>query len=108
MKYILCTLTVFSFTREVGHFKPFVRNKSQTEGCIANGHIAEDTLTFCSYYMEDIETRFNKPRRVRDDQNYIQPSGMSTIFPQLGNLHQLQKITIELLFRNDKLIDLCF
>ncbi|KAH0763467.1 hypothetical protein KY290_019540 [Solanum tuberosum] len=76
--------TLYEGSKELGHFKPFVRNKSQSEGCIAKGHIAEDTLTFCSYYMEDIETRFNRPRRVRDDPNYIQPSGMSTIFPQLG------------------------
>ncbi|XP_049364607.1 uncharacterized protein LOC125829432 [Solanum verrucosum] len=75
---------MYPVERELGHFKPFVRNKSQSEGCIAKGHIAEDTLTFCSYYMEDIETRFNRRRRVRDDPNYIQPSGMSTIFPQLG------------------------
>uniref|UniRef100_M0ZQY6 Transposase protein n=1 Tax=Solanum tuberosum TaxID=4113 RepID=M0ZQY6_SOLTU len=69
---------------ELGNFKPFVRIKSQLEGSIAKGHIAEETLTFFSQYMEDTETRFNRPRRVRDDPNYIQPSGMSTIFPQLS------------------------
>ncbi|KAH0671270.1 hypothetical protein KY285_023830 [Solanum tuberosum] len=54
-----------------------------TEGCIAEGHIAEKTLTFCSWYIEDIETRFNRPRRVRDEPTDM-PSGMSSLFPQLG------------------------
>ncbi|OIT29924.1 hypothetical protein A4A49_66134, partial [Nicotiana attenuata] len=34
--------------------------------------------------IEDIETRFNRPRRVRDDPNVTEPSGTSSIFPQLG------------------------
>lgn len=68
-------------------------NKSQSKGCIANGQIAEDSLTFCSYYMEDIETRFNRPRPVRDDQKYIQHFGMSTIFPQLSKPASAAEIT---------------
>ncbi|KAH0729577.1 hypothetical protein KY289_000765 [Solanum tuberosum] len=76
---------LYEGSKELGNFKPFVRIKSQLEGSIAKGHIAEETLTFFSQYMEDTETRFNRPRRVRDDPNYIQPSGMSTIFPQLSS-----------------------
>ncbi|KAH0764831.1 hypothetical protein KY285_000702 [Solanum tuberosum] len=76
---------MYPVERELGNFKPFVRIKSQLEGSIAKGHIAEETLTCFSQYMDDTETRFNRPRRVRDDPNYIQPSGMSTIFPQLSS-----------------------
>ncbi|PHT51605.1 Retrovirus-related Pol polyprotein from transposon TNT 1-94 [Capsicum baccatum] len=59
-------------------------HESQLEASIAEGYLAEESLTFCSRYIEDIETRFNRPRSVRDDTNDIEPSGMSTLFPQLG------------------------
>ncbi|XP_075084789.1 uncharacterized protein LOC142168035 [Nicotiana tabacum] len=75
---------MYPIERELGHFKSFVRNKSQLEGCIAEGYLAEESLTFCSRYIEDIETKFNRPRRVRDDPNVTEPSGTSSIFPQLG------------------------
>ncbi|KAH0642244.1 hypothetical protein KY289_033218 [Solanum tuberosum] len=74
---------MYPVERELGYCKPYVRNKSQLEGCIAEGHIAEKTLTFCSWYIEDIETRFNRPRRVHDEPTDM-PSGMSSLFPQLG------------------------
>ncbi|XP_055808553.1 uncharacterized protein LOC129877098 [Solanum dulcamara] len=74
---------MFPVERELGHCKPYVRKKTQPEGCIVEGHIAEETLTFCSRYIEDIETRFNRPRRVRDEPNDVEPSGMSSLFPQL-------------------------
>nr|XP_009782047.1 PREDICTED: uncharacterized protein LOC104230850 [Nicotiana sylvestris] len=79
----VCTLMAYYFYRELGHFKSFVRNKAQPEGSIAEGYLAEESLTFCSRYIEDIETRFNRPRRVRDDPNVTEPSGTSSIFPQL-------------------------
>lgn len=81
---IVHTLTTYKFSRELGHCKPYVRNKLQTEGCIAEGHIAEYTLTFCSRYSEDIEIRFNRPRHVHDKPNDIESSGMWSLFPQLG------------------------
>ncbi|KAH0655492.1 hypothetical protein KY285_030374 [Solanum tuberosum] len=73
---------MYPVERELGYCMPYVRNKSQPEGCIAEGHIAEKTLTFCSWYIEDIETRFNRPRCVRDEPTDM-PSGMSSLFPQL-------------------------
>ncbi|WVZ26448.1 hypothetical protein V8G54_004992 [Vigna mungo] len=44
-------------SKELGHLKTFVRNKAQLEGSIAEGYLAEESLTFCSRYIEDIETR---------------------------------------------------
>jgi hypothetical protein len=40
--------------------KNFVRNRARPEGSIAEAYVASDTLNFCSRYMKDIETRFNK------------------------------------------------
>ena len=67
--------------------KKYVRNKAAPEGCIAEGYITEECLTFCSRYLENIETRFNRPRRNDDDSEAINSSefpSLSTIFPTLG------------------------
>jgi hypothetical protein len=44
-----------------------VRNKASPEGCIAEGYIAEELLTFCSRYLESSRTVFNRPVRNPDD-----------------------------------------
>ncbi|XP_075074837.1 uncharacterized protein LOC142162387 [Nicotiana tabacum] len=99
---------MYPVERELGHFKSFVRNKAQPEGSIAEGYLAEESLTFCSRYIEDIETRFNRPRRVLDDPNVTEPSGTSSIFPQLGKpasasitfpLNDMQKLQAHREFR---------
>ncbi|XP_062075345.1 uncharacterized protein LOC133779394 [Humulus lupulus] len=49
--------------RYLSKLKSYVRNKSKPEGCIAEGYLADECLTFCSRYMEGVETKFNrKPR----------------------------------------------
>jgi hypothetical protein len=40
--------------------KKFVRNRARLEGSIAKAYMASDTLTFCSKYMKDVDTRFNQ------------------------------------------------
>lgn len=44
-----------------------MRNKAQPEGSIAEGYILEETVTFCSRYLEGVETVFNRQRRNDDD-----------------------------------------
>jgi len=45
--------------------KKSVRNKARLEGSIAEAYVADEALTFCSRYMEDLETRFNRhPRNI--------------------------------------------
>lgn len=75
---------IHDFGRELGHLKSFVRNKAQPEGSIAEGYLVEEFLTFCSRYLDNIETRFNRPGRVCDDPNEEKSSSTSFIFPQLG------------------------
>jgi len=69
----------------LGHLKSYVRNKSQPEGSIAEGYIAEEVLTFCSQYMEGVETRINRPSRV-DDYGDTELSELSTLFPPIGRV----------------------
>ncbi|MCH83375.1 hypothetical protein A2U01_0004194, partial [Trifolium medium] len=75
---------MYPVERSFGHLKSYVRNKAAPEGCIAEGYIVEECLTFCSRYLEDgdIETRFNRPRR-NDDDNGVSSSSESTIFLKL-------------------------
>jgi hypothetical protein len=45
--------------------KRYVRKRARPEGSIAEAYKAEECLTFCSRYMEDVETRFNRaPRNI--------------------------------------------
>ena len=45
--------------------KRSVRNKVSLEGSIAEAYVVDEALTFCSRYMDDVETRFNQlPRNV--------------------------------------------
>ena len=43
----------------MGTFKNSMRNRARPEGSIAEAYAATDTLTFCSRYIEDVDTRFN-------------------------------------------------
>jgi hypothetical protein len=44
-----------------------MHNKASPEGCIAEGYIVEELLTFCSRYLELSQTVFNRPVRNHDD-----------------------------------------
>lgn len=46
--------------------KGYVRNRACPEGSIAEGYIAEESLTFCSMYLHDVETLFSRPERNYD------------------------------------------
>lgn len=51
---------MYPIERRLGTLKNFVRNRARPEGSIAEAYVASDTLTFCSRYMEDVDTRFNQ------------------------------------------------
>jgi hypothetical protein len=55
---------MYPIERQMGTLKGYVRNRARPEGSIAEAYIANEALTFCSRYMEDVVTRFN-----RDDDN---------------------------------------
>ena len=45
----------------------------------------QEILTFCSRYLENIETRWNRPRHVNDEVNIMQPrSRIAELFPEVG------------------------
>ncbi|KAM6542385.1 hypothetical protein CsatB_006832 [Cannabis sativa] len=50
---------MYPVERYLSKLKSYVRNKSKPEGCIAEGYLANECLTFCSRYMEGVETKIN-------------------------------------------------
>ena len=40
---------------------------------MAEGYLTQEILTFCSRYLDNIETRWNRPSRVDDEPNEIEP-----------------------------------
>lgn len=57
---------MYPFERYMKKLKNFVRNKAKPEGSIAEGYVAEEALSFCSMYLQDVKTAFNRPDRNED------------------------------------------
>jgi hypothetical protein len=57
---------MYPIERTLGKYKRYVRNRSQPEGSIVECYIADECLTFCSMYLRDIETRWNREKRSVD------------------------------------------
>ncbi|KAI5428287.1 hypothetical protein KIW84_033319 [Lathyrus oleraceus] len=55
------------------------------KGYIVEGYLAEEVLTFCSHYLDEIETQINRPARFDDYPDERDSSHKSTIFPLLGD-----------------------
>ncbi|KAD5507409.1 hypothetical protein E3N88_15112 [Mikania micrantha] len=57
---------MYPFERYIKKLKAYVRNKAKPEGSIAEGYNADEALTFCSLYLKDMQTKFNRPDRNAD------------------------------------------
>jgi len=66
---------MYPIERQLGTLKGYMRNRARPEGSIAEAYIANEALTFCSRYMEDVVTRFN-----RDDDKWDPPNGDLSVF----------------------------
>ncbi|XP_028125834.1 uncharacterized protein LOC114322669 isoform X3 [Camellia sinensis] len=58
---------MYSVERYLSRLKSYVRNRSRPEGSMAKGYLANECLTFCSRYMEGVETRFNQMSQNYDE-----------------------------------------
>jgi hypothetical protein len=58
--------SIYPIERTLGKYKRYVRNKARPEGSIPECYIADKCLTFCSMYLRDIETRWNREERSAD------------------------------------------
>ncbi|XP_021713445.1 uncharacterized protein LOC110681599 [Chenopodium quinoa] len=58
---------MYPIERYLAHLKSHVVNKAQPEGSIEKGYLLEETIRFCSRYLEGVKTVYNKPKRIDDD-----------------------------------------
>ncbi|CAA7027471.1 unnamed protein product [Microthlaspi erraticum] len=79
---------MYPIERNFSRFKAYVRNRAQPEGSICEQYLADECLTFCSMYLDGIETRFNRTGRVNDipmsTHTLGSDSAIPVFFPSLG------------------------
>ena len=46
--------------------KGYVTNRAHPEGSIAEAYIVKECITFCSMYLDEVETVFDRPERNAD------------------------------------------
>ncbi|KAK6928914.1 protein of unknown function DUF4216 [Dillenia turbinata] len=49
--------------RKMGTLKGYVHNKARPEGCIAKRYIDNECLSFCSVYLQDLESKVTREER---------------------------------------------
>lgn len=79
--YVVVTIFLFQhlyISRFLGTLKSYVRNRACPEGSIAEAYIVNECLTFCSMYLQGIETQFNQEERNYD----VAENGGLPIFSQ--------------------------
>ncbi|KAK8618250.1 hypothetical protein V6N13_132250 [Hibiscus sabdariffa] len=54
---------MYPIERFLDKLKSYCRNKRYPEGSITEGYLADECLTFCSRYLEDVDTTFNRPNK---------------------------------------------
>ena len=77
--------------------KSYVRNKTYPEGSIAEGYLAEESTTFCSRYLNDVETKYNHTDRNFVDLTDIKDEGL-IIFKCIGRslgMHTCRELSSE-------------
>ena len=62
----MCVSLHMVYNRYLRTLKSYVRNKAYPEGCITEGYLAEECATFCSRYLNDVETKYSCC-----DRNYV-------------------------------------
>ncbi|XP_016206702.1 uncharacterized protein LOC107647092 [Arachis ipaensis] len=75
---------MYPIERYLCRLKQFVRNRSQPEGSIAEGYLSEEILVFCSRYLDNVESRINRPMRVDDRPCEPDQCESAAMFPGVG------------------------
>ena len=68
---------IYPIERYLRTLKGYVRNKAHPEGSITEGYISEECMTFCSWYLHDMDIKFNRPERNADTSQNEATSGLS-------------------------------
>jgi hypothetical protein len=89
---------MYPIERYLRTLKGYVRNKAHPEGSIAEGYISEECMTFCSWYLHDMDTKFNRPERNVDASQNEATSGLS-VFASVNR--NRQNYTFETLSKSE-------
>ncbi|KAF7132507.1 hypothetical protein RHSIM_Rhsim09G0076000 [Rhododendron simsii] len=57
---------MYPIERFLGTLKQFVSNRARPEGSIAEAYIVKECITFCSMYLDEVETVHNRPQQNED------------------------------------------
>jgi hypothetical protein len=94
----VCYRWMYPIERYLRTLKAYVWNKAHPEGSIAEGYILEKCMTFCSRFLQDVETKLNHADRHEATAVNEPPSGLS-IF---ANIDYTKKgFTVESLSRSE-------
>jgi hypothetical protein len=89
---------IYPIERYLRTLKGYVRNKARPKGSIAERYILEECMTFCSWYLHDMDIKFNRPERnVNASQNEA-TSGLS-VFASVNR--NRQNYTFETLSKSE-------
>lgn len=83
----VCYRWMYPIERYLRTLKGYVRNKAYPEGSIAEGYILEECMTFCSRFLDDVNTKMNRQERHESAAVNEPPSSLS-IF---GNIDYSKK-----------------
>ena len=76
--------------------KGYVRNKAHPEGSMVEGYLSKECMTFCSHFLEDVDTKLNHVEHHEGAAVNEPPSGLSVF----GNIDYSKKgLTMELVGR---------
>ncbi|CAN1289729.1 hypothetical protein LINPERPRIM_LOCUS20410 [Linum perenne] len=87
---------MYPIERYLSTLKGFVRNKAHPEGSIAESYVVNECLTFCSMYLDGIETSFNAAERNFDVEIDDELSIFSNKVRMLGSPDYVQLTSNEL------------
>jgi hypothetical protein len=73
----VCYRWMHPIERYLRTLKGYVCNKSHPESSIAEGYISEECMTFCFHFLEDVDTKLNRPERHESAIVVEPPSGLS-------------------------------
>jgi hypothetical protein len=75
----VCYQWMYPIERYLRTLKGYVRNKAHPEGSIAEGYILEECMTFCCRFVEDIETKLDRPMRHKRSVVNEPPAGSNIL-----------------------------
>jgi hypothetical protein len=83
----VCYRWMYPIKRYLRTLKGYVRNKAHPESSIAEGYILEECMTFCSRFLQDVDTKLTRPER-HESASVNEPSSGLSLF---GNTDYCKK-----------------